>query len=170
MRKSWTKFFCGQKFVRFLLKKWAITLFYFSPKNCGKAFVVLSKKCHVFYTSLFGPVSYKVLNYWSNIKYFVVYHVKHVAWWYAITCWRLGFKPRVACIFAVFLQLRVFLSLGLGCAGKKHKRNRDGMRTGTRVKRGLEKENGRNRQTKVRPKLGSGLEYGLKVDWNMDWT
>jgi hypothetical protein len=61
--------------------------------------------------------------------------------------------------------------LGLGCAGKKHRQNRDGMRTETWVERGLGKENGRNRQKKktVQQKLGSGLEYGLNVvDWNMD--
>jgi hypothetical protein len=63
--------------------------------------------------------------------------------------------------------------LGLGCAGKKHRQNRDGMRTETWVERGLGKENGRNRQKKSTAEIGKqtgiriergGLEYGLNID------
>jgi hypothetical protein len=42
---------------------------------------------------------------------------------------------------------------------KKRRHNRDGMRTGTQVKRGLRKENGRNRQKK---------EYD--INWEADWN
>jgi hypothetical protein len=85
----------------------------------------------------------------------------------------LGLKPHVVCIFDIFLQLWVFLSFGLDVLGKKHRRNRDRMRTGTRVKRGLEKENRRNKQKKkstveIEKRTGirieRGLEYGLNID------
>jgi hypothetical protein len=76
----------------------------------------------------------------------------------------------------MWLFLASFYSCGCFChwdsdvLGKKHRQNRDGMRTETWVERGLGKENGRNRQKKiVQQKLGSGLEYRLNVvDWNMD--
>jgi hypothetical protein len=92
--------------------------------------------------------------------------------------WCGGMKSLVG-DFDLNLMWLVFLASFYSCGclchwdsdvlGKKHRRNWDAMRTETWLERGLGKENRRNKKKKrVRRKLGSGLEYGLNLDWNID--